>query len=147
MEAVAYGQQAYRFNSEMRVGEIYLLRGIGFNTADMPPPFRLAIPNDYYVVIHSRTQVHIAGPNITIPKLPSRFMDFDIIARLGNKMLTGVFHSFLQFHVIHLLYMYSSKLLYNLDVLGIVVHVSPVRFHKSFDRSTPCRDVMLMNIK
>jgi hypothetical protein len=117
MEAVAFGQQAYRFNSEMRVGEIYLFRGIGFNTADMPLPFRLAIPNDYYVVFHSRTQVHIAGPNITIPKLPSKFMDFDIIARLGNKMLTGVYilyilsvSFFLQLHVIHLLYMYSSKL-------------------------------------
>ncbi|KAM0845379.1 hypothetical protein ACQ4PT_056417 [Festuca glaucescens] len=59
MKAVAYGQQANRFNNELQIGEVYLIR----------------------------------------------------------------------------------------DVIGIVVDVSPVRFHKSFERSTPCRDVVLLNIR
>ncbi|KAM0836416.1 hypothetical protein ACQ4PT_062357 [Festuca glaucescens] len=121
MDAVAYGQQAYRFNSELRIGEVYVIRGVGFQMAELPPQSGLSIPTDYYVVMHSRTQIHYPEPNVSIPRLPSQFMEFHDAARLRNKQLT--------------------------DVIGIVVDVSPVRFHKSFQRSTPCRDVVLMNIR
>ncbi|KAM0848693.1 hypothetical protein ACQ4PT_054215 [Festuca glaucescens] len=89
--------------------------------AELAPQFGLALATNYYVVMHSRTQIHLPEPNISIPRLPSRFMEFHDAARLRNKQLT--------------------------DVIGIVVDVSPVRFHKSFERSMPCRDVVLMSIR
>jgi hypothetical protein len=92
MEAVAYGQHANRFKNELRIGEVYLIRGLGFQPADMPPQLGLAIPSDYYIIMHSRTQIRPAGPSISIPCLPSRFMDFIHIAGLRNKMLTGVYN-------------------------------------------------------
>uniref|UniRef100_A0ACD5TF58 Uncharacterized protein n=1 Tax=Avena sativa TaxID=4498 RepID=A0ACD5TF58_AVESA len=93
MEAIAYGQQAYRLANELQISEVYLIRGLGFQTADMPPQFGLAISTNFYVVMHSWTQVHLAGPNISIPVLPSQFMDFDDAARLRDKMLTGAYCS------------------------------------------------------
>jgi hypothetical protein len=44
MEAVAYRQQENRFN-ELRIGKVYLTRGMGFQPTDMPPQFGLAITN------------------------------------------------------------------------------------------------------
>uniref|UniRef100_A0ACD5U0P9 Uncharacterized protein n=1 Tax=Avena sativa TaxID=4498 RepID=A0ACD5U0P9_AVESA len=121
MDAIAYGQQAIRFNRELRVGEVYFFKYVGFEPTDMPSTFPLAIPTEYYVIMHARTEIHHAGANVSIPTLPSRFMDFIDTYRLRNRMLT--------------------------DIIGIVVHVGPVRFSKSFERSTPCRDVILMNIR
>lgn len=89
MDAVAYGQQAYRFNNELRISEVYLFRGLGFEMAEVPPRFGLAIPTAYYIVMHSRTQIHLPEPKISIPRLSSRFMEFSDAARLRNKMLIG----------------------------------------------------------
>jgi hypothetical protein len=75
MEAVAYGQQAHRFNNELQFGEVYILRGVGFKRSDMPPPFVLVIPTEYYVFMHSLTQIHLPMHNVSIAILPSRFMD------------------------------------------------------------------------
>jgi hypothetical protein len=91
MEAVANGQQAYRFSSELHIGEVYAFRGLGFETAEIPPQFGQTIPTNYYVVLHYRTQINRVGPNISIPRLPSRFMDFRDVARLKNNMLTGAY--------------------------------------------------------
>ncbi|KAM0902898.1 hypothetical protein ACQ4PT_019025 [Festuca glaucescens] len=41
----------------------------------------------------------------------------------------------------------GKDVVHHSDVIGIVVDVSPVRFHKTFEHSTPCRDVMLLNIR
>jgi hypothetical protein len=41
--------------------------------------------------MHYRTQINRVGPNISIPRLPSRFMDFRDVARLRNNMLTGAY--------------------------------------------------------
>jgi hypothetical protein len=70
---------------------VYLIRGIGFETVEMPPQVELVLPAEYYILVHSRTQIHPPKPNISIPKLLSRFMEFSDAARLGNRMLTGVF--------------------------------------------------------
>jgi hypothetical protein len=88
MEAVANGQHAYRFSSKLHTGEVYALRGLGFETAEILPQFGQTIPTNYYVVLHYRTQINHVGPNISIPRLPSWFMDFRDVARLKNNMLT-----------------------------------------------------------
>jgi hypothetical protein len=67
---------------------VYLIRGVGFKTVEMP---LLVLPAEYYILVHSRTQIHPPRPNISIPKLLSWFMEFNDVARLGNRMLTGVF--------------------------------------------------------
>jgi hypothetical protein len=41
MDAIAYGQQACQFNNELRIGEVYLIRGVGFQMAELPPQFGL----------------------------------------------------------------------------------------------------------
>ncbi|XP_051204457.1 uncharacterized protein [Lolium perenne] len=69
--------------------------------------------------MHSWTQIDLAGPTISIPMLPDRFMTFSCVATLTNRQLA--------------------------DVIGIVVYVSPVRFLPSTNRNTPCREVVLMN--
>jgi hypothetical protein len=89
MEAIAYGQQANRFSNELQIGKVYMFNYVGFETAELPPPFGLAKPTKYYVIMHARTEILPVGSNISIPKLPSRFMDFSLAARLSNKMLTG----------------------------------------------------------
>jgi hypothetical protein len=91
MEAVATGQQAYRFSNELHTGEVYAFRGLGFETADIPPQFGQTLPTNYYIIMHYRTQINRVGPNISIPTLPSRFMDFRDVARLRNNMLTGAY--------------------------------------------------------
>jgi hypothetical protein len=89
MEAVANGHQAYHFSSELHAGEVYAFTGLGFQTAEVPPQFGQTIPTNYYIVFHYRTQINRVGPKVSIPKLPSRFMDFRDVARLKNNMLTG----------------------------------------------------------
>ena len=91
MEAVAYRRQAYRFGNELQIGEVYLIRGLGFQTADFQPHFGLALRTDYFVVKHSRTQIQPAVPDTYIPRLPSRFMEFSDVAKLRNKKLTGLY--------------------------------------------------------
>lgn len=148
MEAVAYGQQAHRFNNELQIGEVYVLRGVGFQRSDMPPPFGLVIPTEYYAIMHTLTQIHLPINNVSIPRLPSLFMEFHDAATLRNKKLTGAYHFLFNCFTLspNLDYAFSNFDSFS-DVIGIVVHVSPIRFHKSFDRNTPCRDVVLMNIR
>jgi hypothetical protein len=83
----AYGQHAYRFNSELRTRDVYLFRGVGFEPTEMPPQFRLTIPSEYYIVMYSRAQIYCPRLNNSIPMLPSQFTDFRDVARLENKML------------------------------------------------------------
>jgi hypothetical protein len=92
MEAVAYGQQANRFINELQIGKVYIFNYVGFETAELPPPFGLSIPTNYYVIMHTRTEIRPAGSNVSIPKLPSWFMDFNLAAKLRNKMLTGAYN-------------------------------------------------------
>ena len=89
MEAIAVRQQAHRFN-ELRTNEVYYFTYVGFEMADDRPPIALKIPRDYYLVLHHRTQFRLVGSNVSIPRLPSCFMDFIDVARLPNKMLTGL---------------------------------------------------------
>jgi hypothetical protein len=89
MEAVANGQQAYRFSNELHASEVYAFRGLGFETAEVPPQFGQTIPTNYCIIFHYRTQINRVGPNISIPKLLSWFIDFRDVARLKNNMLTG----------------------------------------------------------
>jgi hypothetical protein len=89
MEAVAHGQQAYHLNNELHTGQVYMFRGLGFESAEIPPRFGQTIPTKFYIIMHYRTQVHRPGPDVDIPRLPSRYMDFSDVARLKNKMLTG----------------------------------------------------------
>ena len=87
--AVAYGQQASRISNELHIGEVYFFKNVGFEHADMPPAFRLAISSEYYLLMYSRTEIRPAEPNISIPIIPSRFMDFSVAAKLRNKYLVG----------------------------------------------------------
>ena len=89
MEAIAVRQQAHRFN-ELRTNEVYYFTCVGFEMADNRPPTALKIPRDYYLVLHHRTQFRLVGSNVSIPRLPSCFMDFIDVARLPNKRLTGL---------------------------------------------------------
>ncbi|KAM0918150.1 hypothetical protein ACQ4PT_008792 [Festuca glaucescens] len=119
MEAIAYQQLAERCNTELHVGEVYYFKRVGFQISEAPPPFGLFTPTDYYIHMDSRTEICPAHPNIRIPELPTRFANFEVTTRIRNKSI--------------------------IDVQGIVIHVSPVMFHNSNNRRTPCRDVFLMN--
>jgi hypothetical protein len=70
---------------------VYLIRGVDFETVEMPLQVGLVIPAEYYILVHSWTQIHPPRPNISIPKLLSRFMEFSDAARLRNITLTGVY--------------------------------------------------------
>ena len=95
MEAIAVRQQANRFN-ELQTGEVYYFRCMGFELADGRPPTALKIPREYYLVLHHRTQFMLVGANVSIPRLPSCFIDFIDVATLPNKMLTGFVYSCLR---------------------------------------------------
>ena len=152
MEAIALRQQANRFN-ELQTGEVYYFRCVGFELADGRPPTALKIPREYYLVLHHRTQFMLVRANVSIPRLPSRFMDFIDVATLPNKMLTGLYTAvFAGSTFLHSQYISTRLLMCNisiaalLDIIGMVVHVGPIRF-KTFHHSRPCREIMLMNIK
>jgi hypothetical protein len=81
MKARAYGSRHI----------VYLIRGVGFETVEMPLQVGLVLPAEYYILVHSRTQIHPPRPNIFVPKLLPQFMEFSDVARLRNRMLTGVF--------------------------------------------------------
>ena len=81
----------------------------------------MLVPNEFYIIFHWRTQIPYPRANINIPPLPPQFIDFEDVYMLRNRMLV--------------------------DVIGIVVHVSPVMFHMTNDRNQPYRDVVLMNIE
>jgi hypothetical protein len=87
MEAIAYGQTALRVNNELRTGHVYYIRGIGFQLAETLA--RRLLHNDYYTTMHSWTQIDLAGPTISIPMLPDRFMTFSCVATLTNRQLAG----------------------------------------------------------
>jgi hypothetical protein len=76
----------YKF---LHTGEVYLLRNVGFEMCEMPPPISLTIPAVYYVVLHARTEFRLAGPNVFVPSLPWLFMNFGDVNRLRNRMLAG----------------------------------------------------------
>jgi hypothetical protein len=59
MEAVANGQQAYQFSSEPHTCEIYAFRGLGFESAEIPPQFGQTIPTNYYIVIQTKVYRHL----------------------------------------------------------------------------------------
>ena len=94
MEAISSGQHASRFNNELRIGQVYLFRGLGFQTTEGLAD-RL-LNNDYYIIFHSHTQIYLAGPTISIPRLPDRFMAFSVAANLTNRQITGP----VRFHLI-----------------------------------------------
>jgi hypothetical protein len=69
MEAIAYGQQACRYNNELRIGEVYFFKNVEFQVSGLPPTFGLVLPNEYYVILRAQTEILPAGPTISIPIL------------------------------------------------------------------------------
>ena len=92
MEAVAPGQQAYRFNGDLQAESVYLFKSVRFERADGAPPTALTIPTEFYLVLHSRVQITLAGPNVSIPRIPSRFSSFRDAASLPNKKIIGMYN-------------------------------------------------------
>jgi hypothetical protein len=63
-------------------------------------------------------------------------------------MLTGVYNFLFNLFTLPAMWDYAIANFNPFpDVIWIVVDVSPVRFHKSFERSMPCRHVMLLNMR
>lgn len=99
MDAKAYGQTAYRCNNDLRTGQVYVFKYVGFQPTDMPtymrPASGLTIPNEYYLVMHNRTEFRAAEQSVYIPTLPSTFLSFNVVATLRNRMRTGLYICFL----------------------------------------------------
>lgn len=97
MDAIAYDPFqpiAYRFIDDLRAGSVYLFNKVGFEPAAMHLPIALSVPCDFYIVLHSRTEIRLARANINIPKLPPRFIDFMDVYSLRDRMLAGALYHY-----------------------------------------------------
>ena len=89
MEAICYDTFVDQFKSQLQSGTIYVFKRIVFQPADLPLPFRIAIPSDYIIILRAQTEIQLAGPLTYIPGLPQRFNDFTTVYHLRNNMLAG----------------------------------------------------------
>ncbi|KAM3347243.1 hypothetical protein ACQJBY_021299 [Aegilops geniculata] len=59
MEAIAYNNQAFRFNDMLHTGMTYDFTSVGFNPTDMLDGHFWYISMDYVIALHSRTEMFL----------------------------------------------------------------------------------------
>ncbi|KQK20540.1 hypothetical protein BRADI_1g55194v3 [Brachypodium distachyon] len=89
IEAVAYDDQADRFNTALRTGSAYVFSNVGFMDTEAAVEVEFNLPADLYCSIGRRTVLDAAA-NIIIPDLPPRFNEFHAVYRQCDRTLADV---------------------------------------------------------
>ncbi|XP_073356447.1 uncharacterized protein [Aegilops tauschii subsp. strangulata] len=90
MEAIAYSNQAFRFNDMLHTGMTYDFTSVGFNPTDMLDGHFWYICMDYVIALHSRTEVSMSAHRISSSICPPCFPQFGAILSLRDKTITDV---------------------------------------------------------
>lgn len=90
MEAIAYNNQAVRFNSILQTGMTYDFIRVGFNPTKIPDGHFWYLAMEFVMTLDARTEVRMSTHRIASTLCPPRFPQFVAIFSLRDKSITDV---------------------------------------------------------
>lgn len=148
MEAIAYSNQAFRFNDMLHTGMTYDFTSVGFNPTDMLDGHFWYICMDYVIALHSRTEVSMSAHRISSSICPPCFPQFGAILSLRDKTITGATPSALLLHISPYIALSHYDYIF-LDVVAILVYAGKIQhqWDSVYRRHVPFVEIALMNFR
>ena len=89
MEAIAYNNQAFRFNTMLQTGMTYDFIRIGFNPTEIPDGHFWYLAMEFVITLNARTEVRMSAHRIASTICPPCCPQFGAIFSLWDKSITG----------------------------------------------------------
>ena len=99
MEAIAYSNQAFRFNDMPHTEMTYDFTSVGFNPTEIPDGHFWYLAMEFVITINARTEVMMSTHRITSTICPPCFPQFAVIFSLQDKSITGASFLTLFLHI------------------------------------------------
>ena len=86
MEAIAYNNQAIRFNNMLQTGMPYDFNLVGFTPMEIPNGHFWYLAMDFVVTLHVRTEIMMSAQRITSTIFPRASHGLKSYSRYGTKV-------------------------------------------------------------